>query len=78
MGTDVTHCRVATSPSSCRSPIHVRHLTYGDVQQRQLLRKAGVDAFALDKLRVLCFDPRVHDHHRQAPLLAVELTDPAI
>ena len=78
MGTDVTHCRASTTLSSSRSPFFACHLTYHDVQQRQLLREARADAFALDKLRVLCFDPRVHDHHGQASLLAVELPDPAV
>jgi hypothetical protein len=76
--TGVTHCRTSTTLSSSRSLIDARHLTYRDVQQRQLSLEADSDVVAFGEMRVFGVDPCVYDHHRQASRFAVELTDPAI
>src|SRR5215472_4676383 len=55
-----------------------RYLTYRDVEQWLLSLQADSDVVAFGEPRVLCVDPSVHDHHRQAPVLAVQVPDPVI
>src|SRR5262249_47446453 len=71
-------CRAFATPATTGSLSRARHLTYRDVEQRLPSLQADSDVVSFGASRVLCFDPGVHDHHRQPSLFAVQVPDPVI